>query len=235
MTYPAVSSTAERWWESLPHYLQAADTVEPSGGGYPLLRWMSTFADQFDLIDQLVRRLTPALNGGHCDLFEPARAEVAWLTWIAAQVGLSVDGLGPAAARAVIDDNAETRRTGGTLPPIIAAVAAELTGAQVVRTASSEWRLTLTTRPSETPNPTAVAAALAGLAPAWLLLTHQVATGPWLDLSTDWPGASGTWADYGSTGTSGTAAVYGTFEYGEAVYGAGGAAGLWSYFGSWEP
>lgn len=56
MSLPEVSPTTQWWYDRLPHAWRDLDAVQPSGGGYPLLRYLSLLGDVADEIAALVSR-----------------------------------------------------------------------------------------------------------------------------------------------------------------------------------
>lgn len=58
MARPEVLDPTEAVYASLPEVYRDADAAEPSGGGYPLLRYLSLVLDQLDPVTALRRRFT---------------------------------------------------------------------------------------------------------------------------------------------------------------------------------
>lgn len=57
MARPAVTPFTERLYARLPEYLRIADAQESSGGGYPLLRYLSGASDEAGKIAEMLERI----------------------------------------------------------------------------------------------------------------------------------------------------------------------------------
>jgi hypothetical protein len=66
MTAPVFSPTTQAWYNRLPESWRDLDQAQPSGGGYPLLRFLSLMGDTMDTIAALARRFAyvDPSNGG---------------------------------------------------------------------------------------------------------------------------------------------------------------------------
>lgn len=151
-------------------------------------------------------------------LGNPAVAEINWLPWLGQLVGARIN---PASSEQEQRDTitfATSGYRGGTRQAIIDAAKSALTGSQQVTLllhqkpsggviiAGSAWDLTIITRPSETPDPSAVLAAVVrkGVKPAGVTLWHYAYEASWADLMTDFPLWSdrnaATWREQGEAG-----------------------------------
>lgn len=87
MPTPQVHPHTARLYASLPEFYRDADRLEPSGGGYPLLRFVSLILDQAGAVEDLIDRIDPDVGTGS-DLVDPDTAEPAWLPWLGQLVGV---------------------------------------------------------------------------------------------------------------------------------------------------
>ena len=141
MAAPPEGVTATTWkvWDSLPEVYREADSRQRSGGGYPLLRYLSLLGDQVDAVGLLLDAVdyrSPAEGGAVGDLsqlLDPATAEIAWLPWLAQLYGVDIaGGLTVAEQRSAITAGASGWRA-GSKASIIAAAQTVLSGQAVVQ------------------------------------------------------------------------------------------------------
>lgn len=91
---PAVHPRTQRIYDRLPDLYRAADADQ--AGDLPFLRFLSLLGDQAGALEDLYDRINyvPPDEGGPedgtSDLVDPARADGAWLTWLAQLVGITV-------------------------------------------------------------------------------------------------------------------------------------------------
>lgn len=189
---PIYSATCERMWARLPEYIRVADGL---GGAWTLKRWFSGVADELGTITALLDRIdyTDREDGGapgeSSDLTDPAKADPAWLPWLAQAVGVTLDPTLSVAERRSAIAGASTGFMAGTKQAVAAAAGTELTGtkhAEVYdhRTATGTgtmWDVLIVTRPSETPSNAAVLAAVSrkGAKPAGVTLWWRAYEASW--------------------------------------------------------
>ena len=87
MPEPTVHPHTRRVYDELPEVYRDADRAEPSGGGWPLLRFLSLIGDQIGAVEDLIDRIDPDIGGGS-DLVDPNTADPAWLPWLGQLVGV---------------------------------------------------------------------------------------------------------------------------------------------------
>lgn len=217
-TYPAVHATTERIYNGLPEVYRDVDATAPEPG-YPLLRYLSLVTDQLGAAADTAARIDyvppddpeydEALDGDRTsDLVDPATADAAWLPWLAATVGITLNAaLTEAAQREQISGAAAGWQVGSRGALVVAAQAA-LTGTRSVRvTVTGPHTATIITDAAETPGgPASVLAAIeAGRArPAGILLSHSYYTATWATVEAAYPTwagleAAGSWAAVEST------------------------------------
>lgn len=126
-------------------------------------------------------------NGpGWSSLVDIDRVPAIALPWLAQLAGVRLlIGASEAVQRAQVA--AADGRNRGTVAAIVAAGQLTLTGMKIVNVterSGSAYRLTITTRPSETPDPTATLKALMAAKPAGLLLTYSATDFPIIDEGT---------------------------------------------------
>jgi hypothetical protein len=208
---PVVSDYTERLYGNLPEFMQDSDEVELSGGGYPLLRYLSLLGDQAGDVDTLADRIAAG------ELADPVRADDAWLPWLAQMVGVQLDtSTPPAAWRDAITGGSSGWAT-GTRASIATAARRALTGTQYVEvrshngkpeTGGDSWTIQLVVRADEAPAPlTKVADAVieAGAKPAGYLLSVSTYAPTWATvdaIGATWDpiDAKTTWQELDSTG-----------------------------------
>lgn len=145
-------------------------------------------------------------------LADADQAEVAWLPWLAQLVGARLD---PAATEAEQRDTiryATSGWRGGTRGAIEDAARSVLTGSRYVRAVpqmvpsgngglvpGTPWDITIVTRTAETPDASAVLAAVLrkGVKPAGAVLWHTVYQATWDQIEAILP----TWADWEAAGS----------------------------------
>lgn len=140
-------------------------------------------------------------------LGDPFQADPAWLPWLAQMVGAKLD---PTASIAEQRDTIAFATSGwraGTTSAIEDAARSALTGSQYARallatngaSAGTPWDITIVTRASETPDPSAVLAAILrkGVKPAGVTLHNRSFSSSWDTLEAVRP----TWADWEAAGS----------------------------------
>jgi hypothetical protein len=155
--------------------------------------------------DELTRWQLARLNRKSA-LGDPDQADLAWLPWLAQLIGAK---LNPYASENEQRDTIRYATSGyraGTRTAIADAAKSALTGtkyAQIlphqkpsggVLIAGTAWDITIVTRTSETPNPSAVLGAVSrkGVKPAGAVLWHQAYEASWTAVGAEFP----TWADW---------------------------------------
>lgn len=189
---PAVSALTRRWYDSLPELYTHADELEPSGGGYPLLRYLSLLGDQAGAVEALGDRV----DGG--ELTDPYRADPGWLDWLGQFVGVRVPGGTPDAVKRDLIDGGSAGWQAGTRGSIAVAAKRHLSGTQYATVAPSttdRWTIRVVVRADEAPTPLSlVADAIVedGAKPAGFVLEVIAYTPTWDNID----GLGGTWADH---------------------------------------
>lgn len=198
MVEPVFSDKTERVWARLPERCRLDDAEH----GWAFKTFLSTLTDRTDNVSALAERFTylpaysPLREGlaagkyATSDLIDPATADPGWLDWLA-QIpgvrlgpGLSVQGKRDAIAGAV------NGWAAGTRPSIAAAARTALTGSRFVSVLhhsistdgdGGRWDVLLITRITETPDISAVLAAVsaADAIPNGVLLHHRAYTSTW--------------------------------------------------------
>lgn len=213
MARPVVGVTTERLYSRIPEYLRAADEKELTGGGYPLLRFLSLVVDdaalvednliafdyrgpseggRYEIADGIVRSLETS------SLVDPTVADPAWLKWIGRLVGVNVTpDLSEAEARDAVTYATSGFRA-GTKQAIADAAKTALTGTKFVavydHTISDPgdgtmWDVMLLTRGSETPDVAAVLQTVVRkqAKPAGVVLHHRAYDSAWDTVTTTYP------------------------------------------------
>jgi hypothetical protein len=201
MPLPTVTATTQHRFDLLPELYREADRVEPSGGGWPLLRFLALLGDQAGDIEVLLDRFAyvPLEDGGApgdtSDLVDPTTADAAWLAWLAQQIGIDPGDRTVAELRAAIAD-ASTGWRAGSQAAVRSEVQTQLTGAKHVgiwdHWENDEWRVAIGTRHVETADEAAVLVAANRTKPAGVQFEHVWGVGTWADFEA----AGGTWADF---------------------------------------
>jgi hypothetical protein len=185
----------------------------------PLLRYLAAVGAVADEIVTLVDRITYTAPddggppGDSSDLVDPESADPAWLGWLAQLVGVDLTGLQDDTARRDAIRESSTGYSAGNRAAIAAAARSALTGTRYVRVDAQKipgppgaplepgtvWDITLTTRPSETPDLGAVLAAVEAkhAKPAGVVLHHRAYSATWGTVETSHP----TWADWEAAGS----------------------------------
>lgn len=88
MAEPTVHPTTRLLYDTLPEFYRDTDAQQASGGGYPLLRFLSLIGDQLGAIDDLVDRIDPD-SGAGSELLDPMLADPAWLPYLAQLLGVA--------------------------------------------------------------------------------------------------------------------------------------------------
>lgn len=161
MVRPAVHDTTEQVYARLPAFYRTADATLD----WPLLRYLSLLGDQLGEITDLADRIDYVAEddggapGETSDLADPDSADVAWLTWIAQFVGVTLDPEEPIADQrahlAAADAEIWARGSRAHLRGVVEQL---LTGGQYVRITThhggSPWVVSIETLPDETPDAT---------------------------------------------------------------------------------
>lgn len=162
MTHP----TTDALWEAIGPAITSQD---PSG---IFKAWLDGPTSLLGEVDDVVRDSDSAL-GWSAELTAEGTHRTKWTGQL---LGVRIpDGLTDAQQRALILDRPATRR--GTVGALTSAARMFLTGTQYVGVTErdgSPYRFTVTTYTEETPDPTAVEAALREQKPAGLVLTYEV-------------------------------------------------------------
>lgn len=172
-------------YESLPEYMQAADEQLP---GQPLRSYVDGLGEELQTIATMLGRLnrysiepTPAVPS---DLADADGADPAWLAWLAQTVGARLSGIADLTARRDAVRSAAAGWRIGTPGAVAAAAQSALIGTRYVKVYNNsiatpgdgtQWDVLLVTRSSETPDPSAVLAAVIakGAKPAGVVLHHR--------------------------------------------------------------
>lgn len=160
MAYPVVTRATLDAYNRLPAHYRDSDARQASGGGYPLLRWLSAIHDQLQDVDTLLERINyRTLAEGRVgpdtsDLVDPLTADPAWLPWLGWLVGVNTSTrLTVAEQRAAISNVGSGGFGAGSQGSIRAAAASVLSGAKYVLVIPGEfgkWTIGVHTRMSET-------------------------------------------------------------------------------------
>lgn len=160
MARPAVTGATEAVYARLPAHYADADARQVSGGGYPLLRWLSGLGDQLAEVDAILARLDyrtlseGRVGAGTSDLLDPLTADVSWLAWLGWLVGVDASTrLTDAERRAAIAGISSGGWAAGSQESLAAAVRPLLSGTKLVRIFPGEygpWTVGVHTRLSET-------------------------------------------------------------------------------------
>lgn len=224
MNRPVVSDTTERWYAALPEYLRIADETEQSGGGYPLLRYLSLLGDQLDDVQTLYERinyLAPDEGGDvgdTSDLVNANTADASWLRWLSQLMGVDLSSAPTVVNQRDAIASVATGWQAGSKRALAAAAATALTGQRRVQIVDhyggNPWVIGIRTEDSETPDVAAMLAAAATAKPAGFLLAHDSYATSWDQLEANLPGwddgeALGSWTNIEELGTgSQMTAVY---------------------------
>jgi len=160
MAYPVVTQATLDVYARLPAHYRDADARQTSGGGYPLLRWLSGIHDQMQDVDTLLARINyrtlaeGRVGADTSDLVDPLTADPAWLPWLGWLVGINASTrLTVAEQRAAIAGVGAGGFAAGSQGSLRAVVAPMLSGARVVLVVPGEfgrWTVGVHTRASET-------------------------------------------------------------------------------------
>lgn len=202
-----------RVYRDLPEHYQSADET---AGNYPLLRFLTGVMLEMGNVDVLTSRIdyVSVPDGGaiddSSDLVDPMLADPEWLEWLGQLVGVRLDpGLSETAARDAVAFASAGWRA-GTKSAVADAAKSELTGTKyaavydhstsAVRGTAGAFDVLVVTRPTETPDPAKVLAAIVarGAKPAGVKLYHLAFEGSWTTLETLLPTwnaleAAGSW------------------------------------------
>lgn len=173
MVRPIVTEAAEAVYAALGPL-----TERDAEFDWPLLRWVASFADLLQPVDDRAR--DTADGPGWSQVVDIERAPPEMLAWLAQFVGVRIPpGLSVERQRAHAADAAGFRR--GTPTALIAAARSRLTGRQQVilveRHNGDPYRVLVQTFLPETPDPDAVSAALRAEKPGGVVLTYEVIPG----------------------------------------------------------
>lgn len=151
---------------ALPEYVRVAD----EGLGGPLATWLAGLCDQVQpTVDMLADD----------DLVNPATCPPALLPYAGALGGIDLEGVPSADVRPFLAQ--ATAKLRGSEAAIRQRVGLTLTGSRTITIETcfggDPLAMRITTYDAETPNPAATEAAIRLEAPAWLVVTVQVAEG----------------------------------------------------------
>jgi hypothetical protein len=207
MPRPTVTATTERIYaRGIPLFMRDADAAEPSGGGYPLLRFLSLLGDLLDHVEVLRARIDyidladGGVPGDTSDLVDPDTADTAWLNWLGQLVGVARGDRTAVEMRAAIT-NASSGWRAGSQAAVRAEVQPLLTGTKHLIIAdhyTAEWTVALVTLASETAATTAAAilAAAGRTKPAGVTFVHDIGLS-WAELEAHYP----TWSAVEAAGS----------------------------------
>jgi hypothetical protein len=182
---PDVSDFTDRLYAALPEFMRDSDEAEASGGGFPLLRYLSLLGDQAGQVETIADRAEAG------ELVDPVKADDSWLPWLGQLVGVRLD---PASAAAVWRDAITDGASGwqsGTRAAIANSARRVLSGSQYIdvrshagkpSTGGDPWTILLVVREDEAPLPLSrVAQAVidAGAKPAGFNLVVSSYTPTW--------------------------------------------------------
>ncbi len=208
MTFPAPTygPFAERLFASLPEYVKETDYLQ----GSPLKRYLSGVGDELGdvraLADRIDYRTVPdgGVPGDTSDLVHPDRADPNWLIWLGQLFGVDVTAnLAETEKRDAIRFASSGWR-GGTKLAVANAAKSVLIGTRFARVfehstatgigSGTMWDVLVVTRPTETPSPAEVLAAInrKNAKPAGVVLHHRMYEASWEQVETALP----TWADW---------------------------------------
>lgn len=214
MARPVVSQATERVYARLPLAYRDADAHEMSGGGYPLLRFLSLVGDVLGDVETLIDRIdyTGPSEGGEpgdtSDLGDPTGADPAWLPWLGRLVGVNIT---PDLTVSEQRDSVRFATSGfraGTKGAIRDAARSALVGTKhaevydhsVTRPGDGGlWDVLIVTRATETPDVAAVLATVVrkNAKPAGVVLHHRAYDSSWTAVAAAYP----TWAAIEAAGS----------------------------------
>lgn len=172
MTRPEVGSYAEALYEQLAPLAYADEEND-----WALLLLCEAIGRLFQPVEDLVR--DQGDDPGWSQLVDIDRCPDAFLPWLAQLVGVQIDvGTSADVQRERIRSTDGFRR--GTLAAFKAAPLPHLTGSRrvfVEERAGSAYRILVTTRADETPDPAAVESALLEQKPAGIVLDYSTVSG----------------------------------------------------------
>jgi tail protein P2 I len=191
MTRPTVPDLTEQLYEELAVTQPADESL-----GWPFLILLAGIAAAMGELPELMRDTDD--GPGWSAVLDPTRAPGWSLPWLAQFAGVRLTpGIAEADQRAEITAPPAFQR--GTPAAMVATAARYLTGTKAVvfrERDGSPYRVSVSTRTAETPDPAVVEAAVRKQKPAGLILTYTVADGPtWPEPTSTWATATGTWAD----------------------------------------
>jgi hypothetical protein len=195
MARPTVPDVAEQLYDELGVSQPADESLD-----WPFLILLAGIASAMGELPSIVRDTDD--GPGWSAVLDPPRAPVWALPWLAQFAGVRLTpGLTDDEHRAEITSPPAFQR--GTPAAMIATAARYLTGTKLVvfrERDGSAYRVSISTRTAETPDPAVVEAALRRQKPAGLILAYSVADGPtWPEPTSTWATATGTWQDAMST------------------------------------
>lgn len=216
---PVVTAGTQDIYDSLPEVHRSQDAAL----GWPLKRWLSGVGNPLTDINTLIDRISyePLDDGGPpgatSDLVDSARADSAWLPWLAQLRGVSLSRAGSDAEQRDAIASAAAGYRAGTPSAIAEAVRSQLTGTRFARVYPRSinvpgdgglWDIMVITRASETPPGANVVGVLTrtGAKPAGVVVHHRTYESTWSAVQSalpTWAGWNGkTWAQIEEIGAS---------------------------------
>lgn len=180
-------TVTRRVYETLPDLYPDADAEQTPP--WPLLRYLSLVGDQLDEVTTILDRINArgVDEGGDgsdsSELFDPAKADVAWLPWLATMTGAETwDGMTDADRRATIAASVDGRRV-GTRDRIANRARTALTNPDApvrVKTRDGDrWTIVIGTPASVTPDKARVLRAAEDQRPAGTVYVWEAYTALW--------------------------------------------------------
>ncbi|WP_288797829.1 phage tail protein [uncultured Arsenicicoccus sp.] len=184
------STVTRRVYDTLPDLYPDADAEQTPP--WPLLRYLSLIGDQLDEVTALLDRVDARgvdEGGDGTDtsaLFDPAKADAAWLPWLVTMTGAEAwDGMTDADRRATIAASVDGRRV-GTRPRIADRARSVLTdpnaSVRVTTSQASPWDIVIATSSNATPDPAAVLRAAEDQRPAGTRYVWEAYKATWGDV-----------------------------------------------------
>jgi hypothetical protein len=215
---PVFSGFVERLYGRLPdHYRESDEELAAGAAGYPLKRFLALLGDQAGAVEALMDRIDfrPLDEGGIAgdtsELVDFELADVAWLDWLAQLVGVALEPKLTEPERRDAIEFAPGGWRAATKSAMAAAARTELTGTEYASIhdhsdasvggvgTKTQWDVLVVTRPSETPGPAQVLAAIIakGAKPAGVVLYWRAYEASWDTLEAAYP----TWNAWDATGS----------------------------------
>lgn len=204
---PDLSEPTARMYDGLPDLYAEADAQQAPP--YPLARYLSLIGDVLADVDTVAAKLG-AYDDDAVTLADPARADAAWLPWLAQLMGVDITGYAAESDRRAAMLAARSAPGEGTIEAIRRAARSALSPdarwkgyARVYRDAANPWLIHVDTLPQETPNPAAIYAATALVKPAGARITQSSYAATYATVQavyTTYEGMNGrTWEDLTAT------------------------------------